>query len=205
VDAEEEIVIAAQHSSKKCEHGTPPSFRELARYTLGVIHLDPYSEPRWNAAIGAQRIITAAEDARVTPWFPGASAPNRLLTDQRRAPAGHVANVLLNSPGDKRGKLVAGAWTAATTYFGLGWITSLFYVGFNVEQLARLQRVGAPTHPLRHPTLIPPERENYEDAPGVLQEDAPHASFVTLVSRDLAVIGRFRERARDMGALVEGR
>lgn len=193
---------SAAHSIAKDDHGTPPPFRKLGRDTLGVIDLDPASSPKWNAAIGAKRIITREQDARVTPWFDGAPAPHRLQTEPRRAPEGHRATVQLNPPGNKDGSLVADLYCALTRYFELGWVTHAMYIGFNVEQASRLQRVGAPFGPLAFPTLVPPYRENYEDEPGRLQEDAPHASFVTLFSRDPIVVGRFIAFASAIGDVV---
>lgn len=196
----------AQHSTITDEHGTPPPFVRLARETMGRVDLDPASSPQFNAAIGATRIITAEEDFRRTAWFRGAPAPRDLRRDPRRPGAGdETGTALFNPPGDRRGELVADAWCLLTDHFHLRWVTSAIYVGFNVEQLSRLQRVGARSHPLQHVTLIPRERENYVSGEtGKLQEDAPHASFVTLLTRSRREIETFVALGTELGHVVNG-
>jgi hypothetical protein len=197
----------AQHSAKTDQHGSPPSFVTLARTTMGRIDVDPASSAMWNENIGAARFITKQQNGLRTPWFPGAPAPLELRTRARRpTPArDEPGTVLLNPPGDRRGALVAAFWWALAEYFAWGWATSAVYIGFSVEQLARLQRVGARSHPLLHVTLVPAKRENYVDAEtGELQEDATHASFVTLLSRSAAEIETFVGLGSELGHVVNG-
>lgn len=198
------MIATAQHSMITDEHGTPPEFVRLARETMGRIALDPASSAQWNQNIGATRIITEQEDFRSVPWFLGAPKPDELRKTQRRATARDERGpVIFNPPGDRRGKLVAAGWRILTDHFRLGWATSAVWIGFNVEQLSRLQRVGATSHPLEHVTLVPRERENYVDGhTGELQEDAPHASFVTLLTRSRREIEIFVALASELGHVV---
>lgn len=196
----------AQHSAVTDDHGSPPSFVELARKTLGHIDVDPASSPKWNANVGANRIITAEEDFRKTPWFPGAPSVRQLHSNPARPPAGYLPQTMFgNPPGDKRGRLVKQFWFGTAEYFRLGWCSGAVYVGFSVEQLARLQRVGAYSHPLVHVTLVPAYREDYLDgATGKQQEDATHASFVTLLSRSSRQIATFAALGAELGHVVNG-
>jgi hypothetical protein len=207
--------VTAQHSMETDEHGSPPEFVELARETMGGIDVDPASSPEWNRNVGATRIITKQQNGLRTPWFPDAPPPIRLRTSMARphvpAVCGGVEvkraprRVILNPPGDPRGALVAAFWFAITEYFHLGWMTAGVWIGFNVEQLSRLQRVGARSHPLEHVTLVPAKRHNYVDGEtGKLQEDAPHASFVTLLTRNPREVETFAAIGGQYGCIVNG-
>lgn len=198
--------MSAQHSLKSHDHGSPPEFVDLAHRTIGLPTVDPASSPKWNGFVQASRIITAAQGFTKTPWFAGAPAPLQLRVDQKRPAAGdETGTAFFNPPNDKRGELVAAAWWALAEYFHLGWVTAGIYVGFNVEQLSRLQRVDARSHPLQHVTLVPAKRRDYRDGSTTkLQEDAPHASFVTLLSRNARQIETFAVLGRELGHVVNG-
>ncbi len=194
-----------QHSAATDQHGSPPEVIAVIHGTFGgPPDLDPASSPEWNDLMQARRIITAEEDFRVTPWVPGAPAPNRLRTDRRVAPAGHTCTVGLNPPGDPRGELVAFAWLTLVEYYLRGWITAAVWVGFSLEQLSRLQRVGARSHPLRHPTVVPSERVAYRRTLTELGADPPHASYFTLLSREPRQIALFAALGSELGCVTNG-
>ena len=205
----------AQHSAATDEHGTPPELVALAQRVLVFIDLDPASSEEWNALVGAQRILTRETGGLRTPWFAGAPRPDELGTDKRECTSPTASyktavfegapsrgTVFLNPPGDKRGELVARFWCALAEYYRRGFVTSAVYVGFSVEQLARLQRVGAHSHPLEHTTLIPRSRLGYRDTPTTIGEDPTHASFVTLLSDDVRQIETFAAYGRELGHIV---
>jgi hypothetical protein len=194
----------AAHSAESAEHGSPPEFVDLAHAVMGGIDLDPASSPAWNLNVRAARIITAEQNGLRTPWVDG--APSVLELRTRPVPgAGKRMRVIVNAPGDPRGELVAAFWFGLTTYFALRWVSSAIWIGFNVEQLSRLQRVGAPTSPLREMTLVPSERKNYiDERTGRAQDDAPHASFVTLLTHDTRERERFAGIAGQLGDVVNG-
>jgi len=196
---------SAQHSTVTDEHGSPSEFVELARAVYGDPDLDPASSPEWNGLIRAKRIITEAEGFWQTPWVEGAPAPNRLKTTPTKPPwvSGGIT-VLFNPPGDRKGVQVSRAWWALAEYFELGWVRSAVFIGFNVEQLSRLQRVDARTHPLQHVTLVPSSRHNYRTSATTIGTDAPHASFVTLLSRSPREIAIFAAQASLLGHVVNG-
>lgn len=197
----------AAHSSKTDDHGSPPEFIELARRTMGRIDVDPASSEKWNRNVRATRIITADERFQRTPWFPGAPAPLKLRTNPARPHrnSASVGTFFGNPPGSKRGDLVAEFWWACAEYFRLGWASSGVYVGFNLEQLGRLQRVGASSHPLQHITLVPEKRRDYLDGKTLrLQEDATHSSFVTLLTRSAREIETFVCLGRELGHVING-
>lgn len=197
--------MSAQHSSATPEHGSPPEFVELAHNTYGVPDVDPASSPAWNGLVRARRIITAEENGLRTPWFEGAPPPLELRTNPMRAPVALKAyTVFLNPPGEPTGDLVAQFWFALTEYYRLGWISAGIWIGFNVEQLARLQRTGAPTHPLAEVTLVPANRKGYRITPTKINPQPPHASFVTLLARPAPTRKRFAAYAAELGYVVNG-
>jgi hypothetical protein len=197
--------VSAQHSSDTAEHGSPPEFVELAHATFGEPDLDPASGPEWNGLVRARRVITKAENFWRTPWVEGAPAPRKLRTDWRKPPPdiGGIT-VFFNPPGERSGVLVARAWWALDGYFRLGWVRSAIWIGFNVEQLSRLQRVGARSHPLEHVTLIPRTRHDYRVDAETIGDQAPHASFVTLLTRDAREIETFAALASQLGHVING-
>lgn len=196
----------AQHSSETPEHGSPPEFVQLAHDTYGLPDVDPASSPAWNGLVRARRVITAEENGLRTPWFVGAPAPLELRTNPVRPPEALAIRftVFLNSPGEPTGDLVTEFWFAIAEYYRLGWLRAGIWIGFNVEQLARLQRVGAHTHPLAEMTLVPAKRRGYRITPTKVNPQPPHASFVTLLSQDSLTRKRFNAYGSELGYVVNG-
>jgi hypothetical protein len=193
----------AAHSSATPEHGTPPEFVAIARAVLGAIDVDPASSPTWNHAVQARRVITAQENGLRTAWFAGAPRPRELLTSTQRPPAA-PGTAIVNPPGERSGALVAAFWLALAMYWHRGWCRSAVWVGFNLEQLGRLQRVGAPSHPLQHVTLLPMRRTGYMRAPNVRGGQPPHSSYLTLLTRDPREVEAFAALGRELGHVVNG-
>jgi hypothetical protein len=189
------------------DHGTPPEYVALMHEVFdGHPDLDPSSHPKWNETIRAKRIITEEMDARVSPWFPTLDAPlpHRLLTD-RRCLADHLTGELVfsNPPNDADGSLVSFFWRTYVEYFLRGYARAVIVVGFNVEQLARNQRIGARSSPLKHPTIVPAERPRYLDGDTLKPQTQPmHASFITLLTHEPAHIRRFAALGRELGDVV---
>jgi hypothetical protein len=190
-------VKSAAHSSASPEHGTPTEFIELAKHALGPIYMDPSSSSRWNMRVGAYRYITKEEDGLIQPWFPGAPQPN--TPNMERVSRDYTAFV--NPPGEPTGHLVARFWSALAAYYVAGWCKSAIWIGFNIEQMARLQRVGAACHPLQFPTLVPSMRARYINRDG-RPNDTPHSSFVTLLSDSIEQIERFHAEAKKFGHVI---
>lgn len=187
---------SAQHSAKTDRHGTPPVFVEIARASLGAIELDPTSDHVLNEWVGAQRYITAEQDATSTPWFAAGPSP---LDVSQHAPIEHSAvTALCNPPGGKIKEL----WYSLCSYWAMGWISSAVWVGFSVEQLTYLQRTRAPYHPLTLPTLFPARRVAYRTPAGAIAASPPHASYLTLLTRDPLAHRRFTEAARVHGFVI---
>lgn len=187
------------------DHGTTLEHVALMHAVFGRDpDLDPASHPKWNEHIRAKRIITEEMDARVSSWFDGAPLPNRLLTD-RRCLAAELDGELVhcNPPNDADGSLAAFFWKTCVEYWMRGYARSVLYVGFNIEQAARFQRVGARTSPLRHPTLVPADRPRYLDGKTLKPQKQPmHASFITLLSHDYREIQTFAALGRELGDVV---
>lgn len=179
----------ALHSAATCEWGTPPDLVKHSRYTLGSIDLDPCSSVEWNMNVGAWRIITQQEDCRITPWVIGGPLPLR----NEECPRGTESDfyVHINPPGDPKGELVAFCWKALANYFHTRWISAAVWIGFSIEQLARLQRITPDCHPLLFPTLILAARPSFMKRPGVAGTQPSHAGFMTLIGGDSEMVRRF--------------
>lgn len=187
------------------DHGTPPHFVALMHEVFQRRpDLDPASHPKWNEHVRAERIITEEMDARRAEWFPGAPLPNRLLTDRRCRPDDEEGELVhCNPPNDADGSLASFFWLTNVEYWLRGWSRAVFYVGFNIEQLARNQRIGARTSPLRHPTIVPAERPRYLDGKTLKPQKQPmHASFITLLSHEPQHIRTFAALGRELGDVV---
>ncbi len=193
-----------QLSSETSEHGTNPELVALARATMGGIDLDPASTPEWNELVGATRIFTKETNGLRSAWWYGAPTPPSLRIEPHEAPdsPSWKFRVFLNPPGDKRGQLVARFWRTLTDYYAWGWVTSAVWIGFSLEQLARLQRTGACSHPLMHTTLIPSDRQGYRDTPTHVDDQPTHASYVTLLSDDIHQIETFAALGSELGHIV---
>jgi hypothetical protein len=187
------------HSAATCEWGTNPELTDFSRHVLGRIDLDPCSSVDWNQKIGAWRIITEREDCRITPWVIGGPLP--LRSDTCPDGAGYQMHCHINPPGDPRGVLVAFCWQALTNYIDTGWITAAIWIGFSIEQLARLQKVQPGNHPLQYPTLMLAGRPEFMKSPGIAGKEPSHASFVTLLGGDDAMLRRFVD-SDDLGTVV---
>lgn len=189
------------------DHGTPLEYVQLMHAVYErTPDLDPASDEKWNRVIQAKRIITEADDAMVAPWFAGAPLPNRLLTDRRVLGEDLEGELLTcNPPNDASGALAAFFWKTCVEYFMRGYARSVFFVGFNVEQIARFQRIGARTSPLRRPTIVPGVRPRYLDGETLQPQKAPmHASFITLLSREPRQIQTFTALGKELGDVVNG-
>lgn len=193
----------AQHLSKSPEHGTPMELIELAHQTMGGIDVDPASSARWNERVKAARYIDRAQDGLSTPWLDGAPSPRNLIAgDPRRG--NRKGRLFVNPPGDPEGVFVVNYWRAVATYWLRDWFGAAYWVGFNIEQLSRLQRVGAASHPLQHITLIPAVRSRYINGDGKRNDTPPHSSFVTFLARDGSQVEQFQSLAKRFGYVING-
>jgi hypothetical protein len=191
-----------QHSSATPEWGTTARILDLGREVIGPFDVDPTSSPFWNRTVRAARIITAREDCRKVPWVPGGPLPTA-ITPARRGGKPERYTAIVNPPGSRDGELVAFCWRALAGYHELGWITSAIWVGFSVEQLSRLQRVDAASHPLEHVTLVPSRRLHYRPRRGAAAAPG-HASFVTLLTTSPREAARFAQLGRPLGHVIRG-
>jgi hypothetical protein len=189
------------------DHGSPLDIVALMHEVFGGgPDLDPASHPKWNEHIRARRIITEEMDAQVSEWFPGAPLPNRLRTDRRCRPDSEDGELVhCNPPNNADGSLAEFFWRTNVEYWMRGWSRAVFYVGFNVEQLARNQRIGARSSPLRHPTIVPAYRPRYLDGETLEPQTQPmHASFITLLTHEPRQIQTFTALGRELGDVVNG-
>lgn len=181
----------AEHSSANHDWGSARVQIDLARAVLGHITVDPFSSEKWNAVIGARRIITAEQDGYETPWIMGAPQPGRDDGDEDAAierklrPNEHTAFV--NPPGDRTGELVKKAWRALELYYRRGWFGGgAVWIGFNYNQLQTLQdlsRTDGYLSPLAPEFLraSPESRLPYQISPGVDGDQPPRPSWMLMM------------------------
>lgn len=189
-------MTSAQHMTETVRHGTPPEVVDVAYRALGVIDLDPTSDHALNQWVLARRYLTAEQDATRTPWFAGGPSPLRVLT---AAPPSHTPETALCNP---PGGLIKELWYSLCSYWARGWISSAVWVGFSVEQLTYLQKTRAPAQPLHLATCFPRRRLAYRTPSGEIASSPPHASYLTLLTREPAVHRRFVEAARNLGHVI---
>lgn len=201
----------AQHSSANDDWGTGRAVIDIARAVLRYISVDPFSSAKWNAVIGADRIITEGQDGFTTPWVdhPRCPVPGQaIMTPHERTVAQlEVSNwggkalqapsdldpqtSLVNPPGERTGRNVKRAWYALDQYHRTGWFAGgALYVGFTMNQLQTLQNAafGEPDEteartPLNSTFLrcVPDHRIAYQIAPGIDAEDPTHPSWFLLM------------------------
>lgn len=193
-----------QHSMESDQHGTGPMFLAIEREVIGrAPDLDPFSSEEFNRFVGAARIITEQQNAWRTPWHPRLAAPRHLLTSPVvRLDSEEVWHV--NPHGSHDGQNVSRAWIALNEYRRRGAFRTAFWVGFNTEQLARLQRLKI-THPLRELTLVPPGRQSYRESSTMeISKQPKYASYLTCMSSCPDTRRRFIEVASRHGYVING-
>lgn len=160
--------MKAQHSSATGVWGTARELVDLARATLGGIDLDPFTDAAWNAIVGADRIITAREDAFRCAWFDEGPTAREILAGDLTAwetPA-RPATAIVNGPGDPSGDAIKRAWRLTEWYHRNGFLGGgCIWIAFNVGQLQTLQNAGAPRSLLSFPLLIASSRVRYLESP----------------------------------------
>lgn len=160
--------MKAQHSSATGVWGTARELVDLARATLGGIDLDPFTDAAWNAIVGADRIITAREDAFRCAWFDEGPTAREILAGDLTAwetPA-RPATAIVNGPGDPTGDAIKRAWRLTEWHHRAGFLGGgCIWIAFNVGQLQTLQNSGAPRSLLSFPLLITSSRVRYVESP----------------------------------------
>lgn len=149
------VAVLAQHSTATVEHGTPHEVAALARHVFGElgIRCDPFSSPYWNGhVIKADFFYTEGQDALSIKEEHWTCAPDPLH-----------GTFFVNCPGG----LVKESWAFARARWLEG--AAVFWVGFNIEQLAYLQTVGAMFRGFRR--VIPPRRLAFLRRPGDVAAD----------------------------------
>jgi hypothetical protein len=153
-----EVEVARDHP--RAAHARPRHAARHRRADARGVRRDPRSRsgvaPEVERAHPREAESSPRRWTRGVEWFPGAPLPNRLLTDRRCRPTTEDGELVhCNPPNDADGSLAEFFWRTNVEYWMRGWARAVFYVGFNVEQLARNQRIGARSSPLRHPTIVP--------------------------------------------------
>lgn len=157
-----------RHSNVEIRWGTAPSYTTISRTVLGItatrrdqsITVDPFSEDRFNVAIGAERILTGEKtrDGYKDRWLADDACPRAdaiLAGFALLGPAVenyHTAHV--NPPGEKeddgkRHDNVKNAWRLLDEYHRLGWLGGgALCVLFSLNQFQTLQGVSerSPLH-----------------------------------------------------------
>jgi hypothetical protein len=189
-------VTLAQHSDESYEWATSLFIANLGRSVLGGGYdFDPCTSDYWqrHGVVRAREYFTAADNAPMRPW--------------------PVGRTLCNPPGG----LVREFFRACVTAWEAG--SSVFWVGFALEQLRLIQRDGALSPAFRRciwPTRIPflrgypgePEIQPTLFAPAERADRAPelgeapaHANYLLLMPRTLEHVRRFDVAVAEQGAV----
>jgi hypothetical protein len=134
----------ARHSRAHNSWYTPVGIVEAARSVMGAIDLDPCSHAEADATVCADRYFTAADDGLVQPWG---------------------GRVFVNPPGGLVGKF----WLKLLAEP----ISEAIWIGYSLEQLQVLQRVGADATPLDFPMCVPSRRIAFIES--TAKREARHA------------------------------
>lgn len=147
-----------QHSARSDNWWTPPAVLDLAREVLGQIDLDPASCLQANAAVGATRYYTEADDGLTLPW---------------------AGTVWCNPPGGRRGnKSLAGLFWLKLIQ-DRGALTHAIFMAFSAEALQNTQRKGGPSI-MDFPFCVPAKRIRFLK-PGVEATSPSHSNVVVYV------------------------
>ncbi len=200
----------AQHSSASPLWGTARTLVDLSRVVLGGDpDLDPFSDPEWNAIVGAKRILTKRDNAYRCSWFDGSPPAEYILRGEATsAVAKKPRKGIVNAPGDPRGVLVKDAWTLTEWHHRMYWLGGgVIWIAFNIGQLQTTQQAAAPRC-LLHPDFlrcIPRSRvafvERVKRGKEPRSAAPPHASAIVL----LPAHGSDGDEQRELFRVVAGR
>lgn len=150
-----------RHSSNEPKWGTQPAVINIARPILGMacdlrtewgpaIYVDPFSEPEFNAHVGAHRILTGEKGLNgfKDRWIEHELAPraDHILGAYPITPRPDGAGIytaLMNPPGDERGENMKNAWRILVGYYVTKWIDSAIFVSFNLNTMQTLQGIAS--------------------------------------------------------------
>lgn len=206
----------ARHSSEGNEHYTPSEVVAAARATLDVIDLDPASCAAANKTVGALEYYTKEQNGLMLPWTgnvfvnpPGGWCDNlgrQVVKRTKDAPpcsesgacglkAPHVHDAAESS--QKRW------WQELVANWAAGDVWNAIFVCFSIELLQTTQVDAQGPIPLDFPICYPARRVAYTKEDGTVGRSPPHASAIICVSRDPAVVARFKKEFSPLGRVVE--
>lgn len=150
--------VLAQHASTTVEHGTPHEVVALARHVFAEkgIGCDPFSNAYWNSNVIKARAYCDEQRNALDPALRWQRLILAGTTDEMHVPS--FLTYFINCPGG----LVKQAWRFAWERWLEG--SAVFWLGFNIEQLAYLQGMGAMFRGFSR--LIPPRRLAFLRRPG---------------------------------------
>lgn len=157
------VAVLAQHSAATVEHGTPHEVVALARHVFGEdgIDCDPFSNAYWNRHVVKARSYCDEAFNALDPKHPWTRTVLAGAADETRLPS--RLTFFVNCPGG----LVKESWAFCCDRWLEG--SAVFWTGFNIEQLAYLQTMGAMFRGFRR--VIPPRRLAFLRRPGDVFED----------------------------------
>lgn len=174
-----------RHLSQTDKWHTPLDIVERACRVLGTIDLDPASDPNANKRVGAQRIITEAEDGLVAPWPPGSA--------------------FLNPQGGRRGNrsLAALFWQRLMQQRANGDLSHAIFMAFSLEQLQTTQGAAPFLPSIGEFTFVVPKKRIRFDRPDGTPGPAPsHSNCIVYVPGSVDATARFISEFRDLGCIV---
>jgi hypothetical protein len=172
-----------KHSSKTDQWLTPHDVLDRVRMVLGEIDLDPASSLQANARVGAKRIITAAENALVTPW----NCENQ--------------SIFVNPPGGKTGNQsnVVLFWQRLLTHRHE--FKHAVFMTFSLEVLQTTQKLG-------HTSIgemvhcVPAKRIPFVRPDGTRGPSPTHGSLIAYIPGKVDYTGDFVTAFESLGVVI---
>lgn len=149
-------VRSAKHSSASPNHYSPVPIVEAARFTLGTIDLDPFSDEFGNRVVGAENIYDGIDDRDgfVRPWSSFTVPATRCLVN---VPGGSLPSPLHGTKSSQ-----AAGWAKAVEEWRAGRASAVVFIGFSLELLQACQLSDAAAHPLEFPCCLPARRVRFD-------------------------------------------
>lgn len=166
-----------QHLSKSAEWFTGYELLLRSLKVLGEVDLDPASCLSANERVGARTFFDTEQNGLNQDWYK------------------YAGKVLINPPGDRRGRLVKAFWDKLRSYDGQ--LTSAIWIGFSLEQLRYLPNLGDAT------IVIPRKRPVYLKPDGSEARSPTHGGYVAYLDfRANSEHGKFVNAFQDIANIL---
>lgn len=180
------------HTSDSTKWGTPRFIVDIVKEVFdGNINVDPASSLKANEIVGADRILTEADDALTSMWF-----DNHDWVSESQ-------NVFLNPPGGRHnGKSKTFLFWEQLMNRRKSFSHAIF-IAFNIGSLQVSQDKGVPSMG-EFPLCIPKKRLRFVDPESGERHSPPHANAIVYVPGQVNHSMRFCKHFEKVGVILNG-